>query len=52
MHTKSTEKQLSLHTDAYVGASLVFKEAVLSGKMRGGKLTCRPGAPGVPASPF
>lgn len=34
MHTKSTGKQVSVHTDAYIEASLLLTEAVLSGRMR------------------
>lgn len=34
MHTKSTGKQVSIHTDAYIEASLLLTEAVLSGRMR------------------
>lgn len=34
MHTKSTGKQVNVHIDAFIEASLLLTEAVLSGRMR------------------
>lgn len=34
MHTKSTGKQVGVHTDAYIEAFLLLTETVLSGRMR------------------
>lgn len=46
MHTKSTGKQVSVHTDAYIEASRLLTEAVLSGRMRKTSLV----GPGRPES--